>query len=190
VERTGHERHAKSTVLDGPPFTTTLRATAHGGRMEKLRGIVSKVDSSVIEYPADNRHAKTRTTYISSFQINGRKIKYESTTQHKFYEGNHMIVAGITQRGILNALACKDLTTGNEVSEGCFLMFLGGVAFMVPVIGLLSMVFLTMTAAEATVGAIIGIGLFVGGFLFFSALLLYSGVRTLQAINAVRQEAP
>ena len=158
--------------------------------MEKLRGIVSNVDNSVIEYPVDNRHAQTRTTYISSFQINGRKIKYESTAQHNFYEGNHMIVAGVTQGGILHALACKDLTTGNEVSQGCFFMFLGGAAFMVPVIGLLSIVFLTMTAATATVSAIIGIGLFVVGLSFFGLNLLFSGVRTLQALDAVRKEVP
>ena len=163
--------------------------------MEKLRGIVSKVDSSVIEYPADNRHAQTRTTYISDFQINGRKIKYQSTTQHKFYEGNDMIVAGVTQRGILNALACMDLTTGNEVSEGCFFQFLGGVVFMVAPIGLISMIFLTgselsVDGISGTIGAIIGIGLFIGVFLLFSALMLISGVRNLQAINAVRKEAP
>ena len=59
-------------------------------RVEKLRGIVSKVDSSVIPYDVDNRHAQTRTTYVSYLQMNGWKIKYASTTQHKFYEGNHM----------------------------------------------------------------------------------------------------
>lgn len=153
--------------------------------MEKLRGMVSKVDSAVIEYPGRSKYAKKRTVHISYFQINGRKIKFESTRRQRFYEGNQMIVAGVTQSGILNALAYKDLTTSNAGSQGWFFWFFGGVLFLgagIAIIGIID--------GRAAVGQIIGVGIFGGVFFAFGALLLFLGARTLQAVNALRKEAP
>jgi hypothetical protein len=154
--------------------------------METLRGIASNVNSTSIEYPGRSKYAKKRTVHISYFQINGRQIKFESTRpQGLFYEGNQMIVAGVTQSGILNALAYKDLTTGNEGSQGWLLWFFVGVIFLGVGIAIISII-----DGRATVGQIIGVGIFGGVFLAFSAGLLFLGTRTLQAINALRKEVP
>jgi hypothetical protein len=154
--------------------------------MEKLRGIVSKVDSSVIEYSGRSKYAKRRTVHISYFQINGRQIKSESTRKQIFYEGHQMIVVGITQRGILDVLAYKDLTTGNEGSQGRFLLTMGGVIFGGGAIAILRLI----DVHEQTVGQIIVISIFGGIFLAFSAGLIFIGAQTLLAIIALRKEAP
>lgn len=153
--------------------------------MEKLRGIVSKVDNNVIDYPGRSAYAKKRRVHISYFQIDGRKIKFESTRRQRFYEGNQMIVAGINQGGILNALAYKDFTTSNEGNQGWFIWCFGGVLFLGVGIAIISLI-----DGNVRVGGKIGIGIFGGVFLAFSAALLYLGARTLLAVNALRKESP
>ncbi len=153
--------------------------------MEKLKGIVTKVDSTVIDYPGKNKYAGKKRVHVSYFQINGRKIKFESVKQQKFHEGNQMIVAGVTQSGILNALAYRDLTTGNAGSQGLFVWFFCGALFLATGIAILSII-----DSGSTIGQIIGVGLFGGVFIAFSALLLFVGNRTLKAVNALKNEAP
>ena len=152
--------------------------------MERLRGIASKVDSTVIEYPRSKR--SKRTVHISRFQIDGRQVNFESTRRQRINEGDQMIVAGIARGGILDALAYKNLTTGFAGSQGWFVWFFIGVVF--GGVGIATITLIDFRVA--TVGQIFGIGIFGGGFCVFSALLLYVGARTLWALNKLRKEAP
>lgn len=152
--------------------------------MERLRGIASKVDSTVVEYPR-SKYSK-RTVHISRFQIDGRQVKFESTKRQKISEGDEMIVAGATHGGILVALAYENLTTGARGSQGWFLWFFIAVLFGgvgIAIIGLVDV-------RVQTAGQIIGVGIFGGVFCAFSALLLFIGARTLQALHELRKEAP
>ena len=152
--------------------------------MERLRGIASKVDSAVIEYPRSNR--SKRTVHISRFQIDGRRVQFESTKRQRINEGDQMIVTGTARGGILDALAYKNLTTGFEGSQGWFVWLFIGVVFG----GVGIVIIRLIDFSVATVGQIIVIGMFGGCFFVFSALLLYVGARTLWALNELRKEAP
>ena len=151
--------------------------------MESLKGIAHKVDSTVIEY-ARSKYSK-RTVHITSFQIAGRQVKYESTRRQMINEGDKMIVIGTVRGKILFALAYKNLTSGIENSQGWFVwlflgLLFGSVGFFIW--GLIDI-------RTATVGQIVGIGIFGGVFCVFSALQLFVGIRTLQALNYLRKEA-
>lgn len=153
--------------------------------MEKVIGIASKVDSTVIEYPRSNR--SKRTVHISRFQIDGRQIKFESPKPQIINEGDQMLVVGNTQNGIFNALAYKNLTTGFEGYQSWFFILFGGVIFLGAGVAIISILFFFQTPG---VGATIGVVIFGSVFFAFSALLLFWGARTLQAVNELRKEAP
>ena len=152
--------------------------------MQRLRGIASKVDSAVIEYPR-SKYSK-RTVHISRFQIDGRQVEFESTRRQRINEGDQMIVAGTARGRILVALAYKNLTTGFKGSQGWFMWFFIAVLFGGVGIAIIRMIDVRVD----TVGLIIVVGIFGGVFCAFSALLLFVGARNLQALNVLRKEAP
>ena len=98
-----------------------------------------------------------------------------------------MIVAGTARGGILVALAYKNLTTGATGSQGWFLWFFIAVLFGGVGIAILNGL---VDVRVQTIGQTIGVGIFGGVFCAFSALSLFVGARTLQALYELRKEAP
>lgn len=159
--------------------------------METLSGIASKVNGSILEYPDPNaRIRKRRQMHVSRFQINGRAIRFEAARPPFIREGDQLIVAGPMQGGALNALAYRNVTQGVEGHQSWVLWLVIGVMFAS--VGLALPAYLLLgdgPQAKNWLGTAIVFFAWPGIFALFGGMAVYTGVRTLNAVKAVRSAA-
>lgn len=157
--------------------------------METLSGIASKVNSSVLEYPEPNaRIRKRRRMHVARFQINSRPIRFESARPHSFRDGDRLIVAGTMHSGVLNALAYRNVTQGLDGHQSWKMWLITGVLFVS--VGLALPAHLLLgdgPQAKNGFGTAIVFFVWPGIFALFGGMAIYVGVRTLNAVKAVRQ---
>jgi hypothetical protein len=158
--------------------------------MEKVSGTVSNLRNT-INVSGGGENNQVTTTHISIFQLTGRQIKAKSSEPLMINEGDKLIVAGSTQKGVLNSYAHKNLTTNIEGNEGWILRLIFGL--IMPCVGIGAM------AAFADNSNSFGmyseplifrmLPKFVGGFfIVFGIYNIFCAARVLQAIKELRQE--
>lgn len=160
--------------------------------MEKVKivkGVVDKIEHSVSEYQGRTQGTR-RKFHVASLLIGSRWIRFESSKPLDINQGKRVAVAGIVRDRTLDALACRNFTTGAAANTGTSLWIIAGVAFSGSGAVILSMLFLALAQGKG-IGVILGMLLFSGGMFLFGGLTLYVGIRTLLAAAALhKEEAP
>ncbi len=83
--------------------------------METAQGTVNNCQHSFQVSGGANRNQQTSTSYITLFRLNGRQVEFRTSSPSAIAEGDQVIAVGPMYRGVLNALACRNITT--EVVE-------------------------------------------------------------------------
>jgi hypothetical protein len=158
--------------------------------LETLIGVVCKVAHSNIDYPVLKGRPRM-TVYVSTFEIGGRAIRFESTKpqlHREINEGDQMIVAGLVRNGCFEAIAYKNCATGVTGHQSIFGGFFVGVVFSV--IGISCLVWLLLDVIEYGIAnriAFVAISILsISVFLFFGGFGLHGGFLTFQAVKALR----
>ena len=100
--------------------------------METLQGPVTNCQHT-LKVSGGGNNTGTTTTYIALFRVNGRPVEFRTSQPVSISDGDQAKVAGSMWNGALNALACRNLSTGETMSVGSGGYLVG--AFLVPIIG-------------------------------------------------------
>ena len=100
--------------------------------MDTLQGPVTNCQHT-LKVSGGANNTGTTTTYIALFRVNGRPVEFRSSQPSSISDGDQVKVAGSLWNGALNALACRNLTTGETMSIGSGGYLVGALA--VPVSG-------------------------------------------------------
>ena len=101
--------------------------------METLQGSVTNCQHT-LKVSGGANNTSTTTTYIALFRVNGRPVQFRSSQPSSLSDGDQVKVAGSPWNGALDALACRNVTTGETMSVGSGGYLVGALA--VPIIGL------------------------------------------------------
>lgn len=147
--------------------------------MENLSGIVSGVRNTINVSGSGGSNGTVTTTYISIFKINGQPVKIKTSQPMAIDDGDEVLVVGKINGNTFNALACKNLTTGEEGSLNGVLMAILGVIFLIA--GVCGIVFFS-DPFFGDFPILIGL-IFIG----VSVYSLYSGSQIFNALKELRK---
>lgn len=144
--------------------------------METARGTVSNCQHTVnVSGGANN--TSTSTAYIALFRVDGRPVRFRSSQPSSISDGDNVAVAGLPWRGSLDALAMRNLTTGEVTNSGVWGYVFAAV--FVPAVG--SVFWVVMGHLFGPLAQMLVAGL----VLALAAYLLYRAVLTRRAIGMV-----
>lgn len=155
--------------------------------METLRGTAEKVRNTVSVSGGGDRNSTVTTTHIALFQINNRQIKVSSTEPVLIEEGDEVVIAGSVRRGLFEALAYRNVTTGITGNQAYVVNLILGIIFPAAAVG-----FFTSFMRSGFFSAGFGIpGMLpaaVSAIFFITGIyILFTGFRTMKAKNMVDQ---
>ncbi len=145
--------------------------------MEIAQGTVSNCQHT-LKVSGGANNTSTTTTYIALFRINGHPVEFRSSAPSSLSDGDQVKVAGPMYRGALNALACRNLTTGETMNSGLWGYVFGVV--LIPVIG--TVLCLVLARQFGTLALLIAATVTVA----ITAYVVHRALLTNRAIDAVR----
>lgn len=145
--------------------------------MEIEQGVVSNCQHT-LKVSGGANNTSTTTTYIALFRLNGRPVEFRSSSPASLSDGDQVRVAGPMYRGALNALACRNVTTGETMDAGLWGYVLG--AILAPVIGVVF-----WFVAAAFVGTLVQMAV-TAAIAAMTAYIVHRAILTRRAISAVR----
>ncbi|WP_017223511.1 hypothetical protein [Moritella dasanensis] len=95
--------------------------------MEVIKGTAKKVRNTV---KISGKGSSVSTTHISLFQIEGQPVKVKSNEPLMIENHDLICVAGNKNKGLFNAYAYKNLTTGVSGNENITLIFIFGLILL------------------------------------------------------------
>jgi hypothetical protein len=125
-------------------------------KIVSVQGKVSKIRNT-IDVSGGGENSSASTSHISIFNIDNQTIRYSAPFTSVINNGNEIVVSGVIWRGVLQALAYKNFSTGTYDNVGIFKNFFIGFIFFI--IGLF-----TLTMGIGIIFAIFGLLSIVSGF--------------------------
>ena len=157
--------------------------------MEKVvivKGVVEKLERWGSQYQGGDRR-KIYRFHVASLLINGRWIRFEAFKPLEINQGDRVAIAAVAQGRRLDALACRNFTTGTMSDTGKLLWLMAGIAFTGA--GAVFCLFAFLVAASGKgIVPILGTGLGACVFFLFGGLTFYAGIRTIRAVADLRKE--
>jgi hypothetical protein len=145
--------------------------------METKKGQVSKFRAS-IEVGGNDK--STSTTHVVNFQLGSQAVLFRSANPPAINDGDHVTVAGTTKRGLFEALAYRNTSTGvTGDSNSLAAVIIGAVFLLIGAGGVLACLLAAIRSHKAE--ALLGVAFFgiFGGF----------GVYALRKFARVREAA-
>jgi hypothetical protein len=102
--------------------------------MDILDGVVTK-----LRYSVEISDGGKATTHVTIFQVAGKPVKIKSTEIVLIDENDRVRVAGKVSKGVFNAYAYVNNTTGVSGNAGRGTLYVFGVIF--PLVGFLSLLY-------------------------------------------------
>lgn len=94
--------------------------------MDTAQGTVSNCQHT-IKVSGGANNTSTSTTYIALFRVNGRPVQFRSSQPSSVSDGDNVAVAGLMWGQSLDALACRNLTTGEVMDSGVWSYVFGAI---------------------------------------------------------------
>ncbi|HCE3705881.1 TPA: hypothetical protein NG682_004671 [Vibrio parahaemolyticus] len=139
--------------------------------MEILDGVVTKLRNSV-EISGGGNNSVTTTTHVTIFQVDGQPVKIKSNEIVLVDENDRVTVAGKISKGVFNAYAYVNNTTGvsGNVGKGILYFF----CVILPFAGLFALSLFPLVGWLFILGGI---------YAFYKATQVSKAVRILRAVR-------
>ena len=144
--------------------------------MAVIRGLATNVRNTVDVSGDGGHNSHVTTTHISLFLVDGKQVKVTTSQPVMINENDEVALAGETKRGVFNAYAYRNITTGANGDTGGISFILFGIGFPIAAV-----YFFLNFKGEKTLQELISfsiIPVLVPAIFFMAGLyILYTGIK-------------